>query len=1035
MLNRKNSICSKTLSLILVIAFMFTLLPAAMLVSADDAYVYTLTSDKSSVKSGENVTLTVTLAGAMADIGSINYEIQYNSADFDVDIPTCLDNDWLTNDLGMFIQKGKAYYSDGFGEISAPKYGSKGISGFEKTDVFTMVFQDLESPVSAENTIYTATNARAGVITFTAKNDITDISKAFTLADGSVGKVATLSDGTKAFDVQKNVTFVQIKSDEKPEPSTGYTYTLTSDKSSVKNGEDVKLTVTLDGAMADIGSINYEIQYNSADFDVDIPTCLDNDWLTNDLGMFIQKGKAYYSDGFGEISAPKYGSKGISGFEKTDVFTMVFQDLESPVSAENTIYTATNARAGVITFTAKNDITDISKAFTLADGSVGKVATLSDGTKAFDVQKDVKFVQLKGGEVPPADTDVEDTIALIDAIGTVEYTDASKAKIDAARAKYDSLSAEKQAKVTNYQTLADAEAKYAELKANAEANAAKIKAVEDAIAAIGTVEYTDDCKTKIDAARKAYDDLDDSLKSSVPNYETLTAAEAKYDELKKAAEDEAAEIERLKKAAAEVDALIGLIGDVTLEKGDSSIKTAEDALNALDPKAVEYVTKKAELEAARAKYNQLLDEKKAADEAAAKKFTDAVDAIGDVVYTDECKSNIEAAEKIYSELTDDQKALVAAKYDELAQKRKDYSKLDEDAKGAEAAAKEIEAVIAALGEPELTDEFKKALEEAEAKFEGASDAVKALVSNKEDLEAKRTKYNELLKADEEAKAIDAVEAAINDIGTVEYTPESKAKIDTARKAYDDLIDALKEKVSNYATLTDAEAKYEELKKAAEGDAAAINEVIELINKISDPVTLADGDAIKAARKAYDALTVADKETKVTNLSKLTAAEEAYKALVTVGPITDKGGNKLLVIDNLPDGMVAKYGSSEAVIIAMPTGDKKVIIPVDDSVTGAVELTFEAGTPKTYAMGNVYALADTAASISMNDVLAILKRASNIVDADADSQYNKIYANALADILSDLNGDGIIDSRDAVLAFQIFAGDLNDEVKGNLKFGF
>ena len=827
----------------------------------------------------------------------------------------------------------------------------------------------------------------------------------------------------------ETLTAAEAKYEElKPAPSTGYTYTLTGDKTGVKAGENVTLSVNLNGALADVCSLNYEIYYNSADF---TDNGLDETWVTDELGKMTFGGVTVYTKGLGALGAPKAGSKKLEKpVEKTDVYTVVFQNLENPINSASDLYKATEVKAGVIKFTANKDISDISKAFTLAVGGVSKLID-----KKFTPQEDVTLVQLKGGEVPPADTDVEDAIALIDAIGTVEYTDASKAKIDAARAKYDSLSAEKQANVTNYATLTAAEAKYAELKANAEANAAKIKAVEDAIAAIGTVEYTDDCKAKIDAARKAYDDLDDSLKSSVSNYETLTAAEAKYDELKKAAEDEAAEIERLKKAAAEVDALIGLIGDVTLEKGDSAIKTAEDALNALDPKAVEYVTKKAELEAARAKYNQLLDEKKAADEAAAKKFTDAVDAIGDVVYTDECKSNIEAAEKIYSELTDDQKALVAAKYDELAQKRKDYSKLDEDAKGAEAAAKEIETVIAALGEPDLTDEFKKALEEAEAKLAGASDAVKALVSNKEDLEAKRAKYNELLKADEEAKAIAAVEAAINDIGTVEYTPESKAKIDAARKAYDDLNDALKEKVSNYATLTDAEAKYEELKKAAEGDVAAINEVIELINKISDPVTLADGDAIKAARKAYDALAVADKETKVTNLSKLTAAEEAYKALATVEPITDKGGNKLLVIDNLPDGMVAKYGSSEAVVITMPTGDKKVIIPVDDSVTGAVELTFEAGTPKTYAMGNVYALADTAASISMNDVLAILKRASNIVDADADSQYNKIYANALADILSDLNGDGIIDSRDAVLASQIFAGDLNDEVKGNLKFGF
>ena len=59
-------------------------------------------------------------------------------------------------------------------------------------------------------------------------------------------------------------------------------------------------------------------------------------------------------------------------------------------------------------------------------------------------------------------------IAAIDAIGTVAYTDASKALIDAARAAYAAVANDKKAEVTNYATLEAAEAKYAELKAEAE---------------------------------------------------------------------------------------------------------------------------------------------------------------------------------------------------------------------------------------------------------------------------------------------------------------------------------------------------------------------------------------------------------------------------------------------------------------------------------------------------------------------------------------------------------------------------------------
>ena len=53
---------------------------------------------------------------------------------------------------------------------------------------------------------------------------------------------------------------------------------------------------------------------------------------------------------------------------------------------------------------------------------------------------------------------------------------------------------------------------------------------------IGEVEYTDESKEKIVAARTAYEALTDDQKALVENYETLTAAETAYDELKAAAE-------------------------------------------------------------------------------------------------------------------------------------------------------------------------------------------------------------------------------------------------------------------------------------------------------------------------------------------------------------------------------------------------------------------------------------------------------------------------------------------------------------------
>lgn len=61
-------------------------------------------------------------------------------------------------------------------------------------------------------------------------------------------------------------------------------------------------------------------------------------------------------------------------------------------------------------------------------------------------------------------SDIKDCIDKIDAIGTVELTDACKALIDDARKAYDALSDASKEAITNYQTLVDAEAKIKELE-------------------------------------------------------------------------------------------------------------------------------------------------------------------------------------------------------------------------------------------------------------------------------------------------------------------------------------------------------------------------------------------------------------------------------------------------------------------------------------------------------------------------------------------------------------------------------------------
>jgi len=82
--------------------------------------------------------------------------------------------------------------------------------------------------------------------------------------------------------------------------------------------------------------------------------------------------------------------------------------------------------------------------------------------------------------------------------------------------------------------LTKAETDYNALKTSADEAAAKQAAADAVIAkinAIGTVAYTSDSKTKIDAARSAYDALTSDQKALVTNYSTLTTAESSYESL------------------------------------------------------------------------------------------------------------------------------------------------------------------------------------------------------------------------------------------------------------------------------------------------------------------------------------------------------------------------------------------------------------------------------------------------------------------------------------------------------------------------
>ena len=153
----------------------------------------------------------------------------------------------------------------------------------------------------------------------------------------------------------------------------------------------------------------------------------------------------------------------------------------------------------------------------------------------------------------------------IEAIGKVEYTPECRDRIAAARACYSGLTEAQRAFVHNADVLLAAEREYGE--------AEEAAAAERAIKAIGTVECSTQCKSRIDKAQSLYDALPEKEKALVPNHATLVSARAEYEKLK--AEKE--ERERIKKEEDEAAKPIEAIFDMEiLPDGNASVARCRD---------------------------------------------------------------------------------------------------------------------------------------------------------------------------------------------------------------------------------------------------------------------------------------------------------------------------------------------------------------------------------------------------------------------------------------------------------------------------
>lgn len=302
-------------------------------------------------------------------------------------------------------------------------------------------------------------------------------------------------------------------------------------------------------------------------------------------------------------------------------------------------------------------------------------------------------------------------VALIRAIGVVEYTDACREKINAAKQAYTKLTADQKKLVDNADVITTSEKEYDKLKIAAEKEAkeraakeAKEKADKKAadavvalISAIGVVEYTDACLKKINAAKQAYAKLTADQKKLVENADVISASEKDYNELKSAIDKQAAdEVITMIKNIGVIECTSDCVAKINVAKLAYD-KLSPDQEGLVDMQVGDILLRMADVAK---RYAAVIAEKRAnertekeakekADKKAAADVTTMISAIGTVKYTAACLKKIEAAKQAYVQLTSDQKLLVENASVILASK-KEYERLKIAAEEKEARKKEAE---------------------------------------------------------------------------------------------------------------------------------------------------------------------------------------------------------------------------------------------------------------------------------------------------------------------------------------------------------
>lgn len=489
------------------------------------------------------------------------------------------------------------------------------------------------------------------------------------------------------------------------------------------------------------------------------------------------------------------------------------------------------------------------------------------------------------------DPEVKAVVDQISKLPTKEnLTLADKDKVAKVSDAYKKLSDTQKSKVTNLETLTDAEAKIAELEAASasEADQAAAKKVSDLIAGIKAADQLKaGDKAELMKIRRAYQTLTETQKGLISEETSgkLTAAEAAIGELEKNVPPVKSDTKEI-----EVTGLPEAVKKLVVndKKDDATVtaaakKAAEDANMAEVEVIALYGIKPEMTDDELAEFN--------ADDTRYVTMTllipeDKRGAESYRIYHKKTNGDIEWIDPVVSE---DGTCLIFkvnsfSDFGIMAKMKAAGETEDEKA------AKAVDDLITALpttASLALTDKSK--VTEARAAYDKLTADQKALVTNFGSLTAVESKLAELEKAASEAdkaaakKVTDQI-SALPVVGSLAVT--DKTKVTEARAAYTALTDTQKTLVTNLTTLTAAEAKITELEKA-EADKAAVKKVTDQITALGTITKWEQKASVEAARAAYNQLTVAQKALVTTDtLNLLKAAEAAVEKLKpTSGTIT------------------------------------------------------------------------------------------------------------------------------------------------------